>query len=98
MKIVWSPVALQRVREIADRISTDKPGAALRWAEDALDAVERLKEMLLSGRVVPELDRHEIREIIFGSYRIVYRVAEDSVLILTLRHGRQLLDETELDV
>lgn len=46
-----------------------------------------------SCRVVPELNRSDIREIIFGNYRVIYKVTDD-IHILTVRHGRQLLDAT----
>ncbi len=50
-------------------------------------AVRRLREHPLSGRVVPELDRPMIREVIEGAYRIVYRVTPDAVQILAVVHG-----------
>ena len=47
------------------------------------------------GRVVPELSREEIRELIYGDYRVVYRVAERRVDVLTVRHGRRRFDPDE---
>ena len=49
-----------------------------------------------SGRIVPELDYEEIREIIHGNYRIIYQISSENIEILTVRHGRQLLSETDL--
>ncbi len=43
-----------------------------------------------SGRVVPERDRADIRELIEGSYRIVYLVAPEVVHVLTVFHGARL--------
>lgn len=92
MKIIWSPLAIQRVLETADYISHDKPEAATRWAESIFAAVERLKDHPQSGRMVPELQRPEVREIIHGAYRIIHRVEGDHVLILTVRSSRQQLE------
>jgi hypothetical protein len=39
------------------------------------------------GRVVPELQQENIREILLLSYRIIYRVNNDEVDILTIHHG-----------
>jgi plasmid stabilization system protein ParE len=52
-----------------------------------LAAVRRLNEYPLSGRVVSELARATIREVIDGTYRIVYRVTPDAVEILTVVHA-----------
>ena len=97
MRVIWSPLAVTRVREATEYIERDKPGAARRWAEEIFTKVSRLAEFPNSGRVVPELDRQEVRELVHGNYRIVYRVEAKSVFILTVRHGRRLLDPAELD-
>jgi plasmid stabilization system protein ParE len=41
-------------------------------------------------REVPELRRGTVREVIHGSYRIIYRVEPERVAVLTVRHSRQL--------
>ena len=63
MKVVWSPLALARLREAAAFIARDKPGASARWAASAFDAVEVLADLPRSGRVVPELGREDVREL-----------------------------------
>jgi len=45
---------------------------------------------------VQELGRDEVRQLLYGEFRIVYRVEAKRVLILTVRHGRRLLDEKEI--
>ncbi len=97
MRIVWSPLGVQRLREATEYIARDKQGAAKRWVGGAFEAVGRLAELPQSGRVVPELGRPDIREVIYGKYRIIYRVSPEAVLVLTVRHGRQLIDETEVE-
>lgn len=71
MKVVWSPLALQRVNEIADYIADDNPEAARLWLLDIFGAVERLETFPLSGRIVPAANRKSIREIPHGKYRII---------------------------
>ena len=97
MKITWSPLAIQRVLEASEFISRDKPDAAARWAESTFRAVERLVDFPESGRVVPELGRPELREIIHGAYRIIYRIGDTEVYILTVRRASQVLEETEVE-
>ena len=95
MKIIWSPLALERVREIARYIAKDKPSAADKWVKELFKIVARLALHPRSCRVVPELSREDMREVIYGSYRVIYRIS-DEIDILTVRHSRQLLDIGEI--
>jgi len=95
MRIVWSPFALERVEDIAQYIAEDKPGAAVEWVEGIFDTVERLSDFPESGRVVPEVGGRRIREVIFGTYRIIYSV-RGQIDILTVRRSSQLLRMSEL--
>ena len=96
MRLVWSPLALDRVANIADEIAADSPQAADAWIDTILSAAERLESFPQSGRIVPEVRRKEIREIIEGNYRIIYRVDRDQVSVLTVRHSRQLTGSQDL--
>lgn len=97
MRVVWSPLALAKVEEIADVIRYDKPGAAQKWVEELLDAAGSLVDLPRRGRKVPEIDRADIRELLLGNYRLIYRIEDAVVSILTVRHGRQLLEPGVLE-
>lgn len=92
MKIRWSPLALDRVAEIANWIAADRPDAAAKLVSEMFAVVERLAAFPESGRVVPEFERDELREVICRSYRIIYRVTKDRVEVLTVRHSLQEMD------
>jgi plasmid stabilization system protein ParE len=96
MRIVWSPLALERVEDIAQYIAEDKPAAAVEWVDGLFTTVERLADFPESGRIVPELGAHRIREVMFGAYRVIYSV-KDQVDILTVRRSNQILRVSELD-
>ena len=96
MKVVWSPLAIERVSEIAEYIALDKPLASEKWVNSIFNKVKRLEMFPESGRIVPETNRSDMREIIFGNYRIIYRVEKERVSILTVRHGKQLLPIDEI--
>jgi len=96
MKIVWSPLALDRVEDIARYIADDNPDAAVRWVDDLFATVERLADFPRSGRMVPEVGSSRIRELIFGTYRVIYSV-KDQVDVLTVRRSSQLLRMSEID-
>lgn len=43
------------------------------------------------GRVVPEIGQERIREVLEGKYRIVYRIDDDTLAVLTVFEGHQQL-------
>ena len=96
MKIIWSPLALDRVLEIAKYIAQDKPLAAEKWVRTVFSKVEQLEISPELGRIVPELENIQFRELIFSNYRIIYRIEKTRIAILTIRHGRQILPVEEI--
>ena len=96
MKIIWSPLAIDRATEISQYISQDNPSAARKWVENLFDKVQHLKSSPLSGRIVPETNIKDIRELIYGNYRIIYRAEKTTVSILTVRHSKQILPIDEI--
>jgi plasmid stabilization system protein ParE len=79
--ILWSQRARLDLLTIGDFIARDKPQAAATLVGRILDAVERTALFPTSGRIVPEIDRTNIREIILENYRIVYLLSETSITI-----------------
>jgi len=95
MKIIWSPLAIDRTTEIAEYIAQDNPSAATKWVETLFEKVKLLSPSPKSGRMVPETNREDIRELIYGNYRIIYRIEKSNISILTIRHGKQILPTAE---
>jgi len=95
MEVIWSPLALEKVGDIADYIALDKESAAKKWVNDIFDKAENIGAFPELGRLVPELNNPNYREIIFGNYRIIYTV-KTKVKILTIRNCRQLLDSGDI--
>jgi len=96
-RVGWSPLAIQRAAQAARHIAEKDTSAAYRWAEGLFDAVKPLGSFPLRGRIVPEVHRAEIRELIYHSHRVVYRFSPGQVEILTVRHARRRLDLAELE-
>jgi toxin ParE1/3/4 len=96
VKIVWSPLAVDRVAEIVAWISKDRPVAAAKLAEELFSAVERLVDFPESGRNVVEIEQPDVRQLTHKGYRIIYRPNTDSIEVLTVRHSRQELEEEDL--
>lgn len=96
MKIVWSPLAVERATEVAEYIALDNPIAAQNWVYEVFEKVKLLSSSPEMGRVVPEVGRNEIRELLFVNYRILYRIENDSISVLTIRHCKQILPVSEI--
>ena len=96
MKIIWSPLAIDRTTEIAEYIALDNPTAAKKWIDLIFQEVELLVSSPKMGRVVPEIGSKQIRELIIGNYRIIYRIEKINISILTIRHGKQILPVEEI--
>jgi len=93
-QINWTLQALDDIDSICLFIARDAPGIACIFAQKLFNATDRLEVFPLSGRVVPEWEEDSIREIIFGNYRIIYRIKNDIVDILTVHHAARLLKLT----
>ena len=94
LDIQWSDRAKDDLAATGDYIAADNPAAAMRWVERLVADVGRAAEMPLAGRVVPEYaDRGDIREVLRRTYRIVYRVREEAIEVLTIFEGHRLFPE-----
>ncbi len=96
MKVIWTELAVEKLEEYADYIALDKPTAALKWAESIQESANNLGDFPNIGRQVPEIKREDIREIIKGNYRIIYRIDSNYISILTIHHTKQLFDKSEI--
>jgi plasmid stabilization system protein ParE len=97
VRIVWSPLAIERAYDAAKYIARDKPEAARAWLVGVFEAVDRLEAFPQSGRMVPEIGLPEYREIVYRrSHRIVYYLEKSTLRILTIRNFAQRLNLTEL--
>ncbi len=94
MRVAWAPIALDRAEEAARYIAGDRPSAAAKWIVGLLEAVAKLRAFPHKDRMVPEVGRAEIREILYGQYRVIYRLEEKRLFILTIRHQRRQFDES----
>jgi len=97
VKINWTNLAIQDLEDIADYISKD----SIRYAEITVQQLFISVDILLShpktGRIVPEFNQENLRELIRGSYRIVYRILNKlRIDILIVHHSARLLSNSPL--
>jgi addiction module RelE/StbE family toxin len=93
MKIVWTEPAVEDLRELHAYIARDSEMYASGFVERIILAVERLVDHPKIGRVVPETNDENVRELLFQRYRIIYRVTNDRIEMLSVIHGARDLGE-----
>ena len=91
MEVIFTDRFLKRVEEFSDYIALDHIPTAIKWARGVFDQCQILSNQPESGRIVPEFKRPEIREVIHGSYRLVYEIKSNQIDMLTIWHTRQML-------
>lgn len=96
MLVVWTEEAFHRLADIEDYIAQDDPGAARGWTDRLLKRAETLADFPNMGRRLPELPDSPLRELLEGSYRIVYRLRGEVVEVLTVFEAHRCLPEDEL--
>ena len=87
MKVYWTDTAEGHLDAIYDYIAQDSPEYAKRVVDRLTRRSHQIAEFPLSGRRVPEYDIDQIREIIEGSYRIIYYINPDQIDVLAVIHG-----------
>ena len=91
MRVHWTNTAVEHLLAIYERIARDSRLYARQVIDRLIGRSEQIGAFPLSGRVVPEYEAQDIREVIEGPYRIIYLVKPDQIDVLALVHGAQLL-------
>ena len=94
MRVDWTRNAISDLTSIYERIESDSPQYAVVVVDRITRRTEQIASFPLSGQMVPEYQREDIREIIEYSYRILYHVGDSAVSIITLIHGAHPLPNT----
>lgn len=91
--LIWSPQSLRDLESIRVYIVESSPLYADLVVRRLVAAVERLSAFPESGRIVPERNTPEIREVIVRPYRVVYRVRTGVVEIATIFRASRLFPD-----
>ena len=81
----WTETATQDLEETAEFIGRDSGFYAAALVRETRAAARSLRTFAERGRVVPEIDAPDIRELFIGSYRLIYQVTADCVFHSRLR-------------
>lgn len=99
-RVDWAEVARRDLFAIVDYLLERNPDAASSTLERLERRASALKRSPDRGRVIPELERlqlREYRELIVAPYRLVYRITGRQVLVLAVFDSRRNLEDLLLD-
>ena len=91
MRVSWTDRAEARLDAILGHIAADAQRAVKALERRLILRSRQIGEFPHSGRRVPDYERDDVRELIEGSYRLIYRIMADHVDVLTVMHCAQLL-------
>jgi toxin ParE1/3/4 len=86
-EITWTKLALNDLDKIYDFIGKDSSYYAQKTVEKIFERVLVLNEFSIIGRIVPEFNVKNLRELIEGNHRIVYRISKNKINILRVHHA-----------
>jgi addiction module RelE/StbE family toxin len=93
MKVYWTDNAVDHLAGIYEYIALNSSTYAKRMVDRITRRSSQIADNPLSGRMVPEYQAEDIRELIEKPYRIIYRVKKDRIDVLAVIHGARLLPE-----
>ena len=86
MKVLWTDAALSQLEAIRDFLAQTSPDYARRVVERLVNRSEQIATFPRSGRMVPEYEIDDVRQVIESSYRIIYLIKEEQIEVLAIVH------------
>jgi len=91
--VIWSDPAKEDLKKIYDYIAGDSKYYAIKVSQEFIEKSEQLVKLPKMGRIVPEIEDSNIRELIIYSYRLIYEISPNRTEILAIIHGKQNFPE-----
>ncbi len=89
MKVCWTDTAIGHLRSLHAYIGQNSPEYAQRIVDRLTRRSQQIGTFPQSGRIVPEAEHPQIREVLEGPYRIMYHIKPDQVDVIAVIHGSQ---------
>lgn len=93
--VLWSPEAEEDLSSIVDYIARDSRFYAKAVLNKIISVAKEIPEHPYIGRIVPEIGSKQIRERFVYSYRLIYKMSENEILIVAIIHGKRLLENID---
>jgi plasmid stabilization system protein ParE len=93
VNVQWTESALSQLDAIYEYIAQTSPEYASRIIDRLTRRSIQIAEFPFSGRMVPEFELNEVREVFEWPYRIIYLITSEQsrVEVLAVIHGSRLL-------
>lgn len=89
----WTEQATSQLAAIAEYIAVSSPVYAEQVVDRLVRRLGQARRFPESGRMVPEFQHADVRELVERPYRLIYRVRSDAIEVLSIVHGRRLLED-----
>jgi toxin ParE1/3/4 len=94
--VIWSQQAVADLRSIHDFITRDSHYYAKKVVHDIREKIEELNDLPKLGRIVPEFNEEDVRELFLYSYRIIYEIKDEVIFVLAVVHQRRNLKDENI--
>jgi len=92
-ELIWTIKAIEQVEQIGSFIEKDSPFQARRVIQLIVKETRKLREHPRIGKMIPEVQEDQYREIRVFSYRILYKILDENrIAIVGVIHGQRLFD------
>jgi plasmid stabilization system protein ParE len=88
-RVTIHPMAVADLDGVFAWIAEESPGNAVRWYQRLLDDIRSLASFPHRCPIAPESDAlgKEIRQLLFGDYRVLFMIDGTDVHVLRVRHA-----------
>ena len=93
VKLEWLKVANNDLIQIYTYINQDSIYYSIKTINSIVDLVDNLKVLPYIGRKIPEYNEDNERELIYKSYRIIYKINSNKVFIRRIWHSARKLPQ-----
>ncbi len=91
VEVRWSPLAADDLESLIRYYEKKSPKFAQNLAKKIIVIIEKITQFPKMGRMVPESEKPDIREIIYRNFRIVYRLKKDKIENARIIHASRIL-------
>lgn len=94
--VFWTSSANKDLVEISEYLAEESIDAAEAFLSRVDERLTQLAEFPQIGRVVPELERHNVtrfREVVLSPWRFVYREEKNEIFVITVFDGRRNIED-----
>lgn len=96
MRVFWTEAAINQLESIRDYLAQTSPEYARKVAERLVKRSEQIGAFPHSGRMTPEYEISDVRQVIESSYRLIYLIKEEQIEVLAIIHtSRRELPQDE---